>query len=138
VGFKKRPDLNPVLLSPDLSLIVTIGLPEYATAYRLYRACRPCTFWRIPVPSSFQQSPWTVEAVDDLRPIRMDIHRDLPRYGGLVAERLCEATERLVIFPESGRVVPEFNLDHMRETIAVVLLTGSRSTPVFLIEVRGE
>lgn len=94
---------------------------------------------------------WTGQAVDDLRQIREYVERDSPRYGRLVAERLYEATRRLELFPRSGRVVPEFNSDQIREIIAgeyrivyrlesdaVVLLTVFRSTRVFPIELSPE
>jgi len=93
------------------------------------------------------QLRWTEQAVDDLREIRKYIERDSPRYGLLVVERLYEATQRLETFPRSGRVVPEFNLEHLREIIvgeyrivyrvesdAVVFLTVFRSSRVFPVE----
>jgi len=60
---------------------------------------------------------WTDQAVDDLKAIREFIERDSPRYGRLVAERLFDATQRLEVFPLSGRVVPELGLDDVREII---------------------
>jgi hypothetical protein len=55
------------------------------------------------------------------------------------------------MFPRSGRVVPEFNLDHIREIIAgeyrivyrvesdaALLLTVFRSTRVFPVEIGPE
>jgi addiction module RelE/StbE family toxin len=94
---------------------------------------------------------WTEQAVDDLREIRKYIERDSPRYGRLVVERLYEATQRLEMFPRSGRVVPEFNLEHLREIIvgeyrivyrvdseAVVVLTVFRSSRVFPVAIIGE
>lgn len=63
------------------------------------------------------QLRWTDQAVDDLLQIRHYIERDSPRYGRLVVERIFEATERLEVFPRSGRIVPEFNLSDLREII---------------------
>ena len=60
---------------------------------------------------------WTDQAVDDLTSIRDFIERDSPRYGRLVAERLFEATSRIELFPESGRIVPELRRDDVREII---------------------
>jgi toxin ParE1/3/4 len=97
------------------------------------------------------QLRWTEQAVDDLLQIRKYIERDSPRYGRLVVERIFEATERLEVFPRSGRIVPEFNLSDLREIIvgeyrvvyqlrsdAVVLLTVFRSSRVFPSETIGE
>lgn len=60
---------------------------------------------------------WTDQAVDDLTSIRDFIERDSLRYGRLVAERLFEATSRIEVFPESGRIVPELRRDDVREII---------------------
>lgn len=92
------------------------------------------------------QVRWTSQAVEDLQSIRRFIERDSPRYGRLVVERLYEATERLELFPRSGRMVPEVGREEIREFIvgdyrivyrlesdAAVLLTvfrGSRLLPV--------
>jgi toxin ParE1/3/4 len=94
---------------------------------------------------------WTDQAVEDLRQIRRYIERDSPRYGRLVVERLYQATERLALFPRSGRIVPDLNLEHVRELIvgeyrivyrieteAVVLLTVFRSSRIFPIEISQE
>ena len=93
---------------------------------------------------------WTEQAVADVRSIREFIERDSPRYGRLVAERLVEATERLEVFPRSGRKVPEAGRDDLREIIvgdyrivyrlesdSAVLLTvfrGSRLLPMNLVQ----
>jgi toxin ParE1/3/4 len=94
---------------------------------------------------------WTDQAVEDLRQIRRYIERDSPRYGRLVVERLYQSTERLALFPRSGRIVPDLNLEHVRELIvgeyrivyrieaeAVVLLTVFRSSRIFPIEISQE
>jgi toxin ParE1/3/4 len=60
---------------------------------------------------------WTDQAADDLRAIREFIERDSPRYGRLVAERLFDATQRLELFPLSGRIVPEIGREDIREII---------------------
>jgi len=60
---------------------------------------------------------WTLQAVDDLRSIRLFIERDSPRYARLVVERLFEAVTRLETFPSSGRVVPELGRPDVRELI---------------------
>ena len=60
---------------------------------------------------------WTDQAADDLKAIREFIERDSPRYGRLVAERLFDTTQRLEVFPLSGRAVPELGRDDVREII---------------------
>lgn len=93
---------------------------------------------------------WTEQAVADIREIRAFIERDSARYGRLVAERLVQATERLEMFPDFGRVVPELDRDDVREIIvgayrivyrsepdAVTLLTVFRSSRLFPTSVPG-
>lgn len=93
---------------------------------------------------------WTDQAVDDLRSIREFIERDSPRYARLVAERLFEATSRIEIFPESGRIVPELSRDDVREIIVgeyrvvyrleaemATLITVFRSSRLFPPILRG-
>ena len=51
-------------------------------------------------------------------PRRRIISHDSPRYAELVVRRLVSAVERLEAFPRSGRIVPEKNLEDLREVIA--------------------
>lgn len=60
---------------------------------------------------------WTNQAIEDAQSIREFIARNSPRYASLVAERLVDAVERLETLPRSGRVVPEFGDDRLREVI---------------------
>lgn len=60
---------------------------------------------------------WTRQAVRDLDAIRAYIARDSERYARLVAESLAHAVERLEVFPFSGRVVPEFHDESIREVL---------------------
>jgi plasmid stabilization system protein ParE len=52
-----------------------------------------------------------------LSAIRAFITEESPAYAALVVARIIEATDRLAHFPESGRVVPEFNRTDLREVI---------------------
>lgn len=90
---------------------------------------------------------WSPQALRDLRSIRAYIAEDSPRYADLVVGRIVKAVERLVVFPESGRMVPERNDPEIREVIekpyrvvyrvksgAVEIVTvfrGSRELPSF-------
>ena len=60
---------------------------------------------------------WTPGAVRDLEQIHAYIAADAPRYADVVAARIVEAFERLVDFPQSGRVVPELGRGDVRELI---------------------
>ena len=60
---------------------------------------------------------WAQRAQDDLHEVYRFIARDSPRAAQAVVERLLRATERLALFPESGRMVPEFPELNYREIL---------------------
>ncbi len=60
---------------------------------------------------------WSLQAIADVEAIRDFISRDSPTYGALVAARIVAAVERLALFPESGRIVPEFRDPALREVL---------------------
>jgi plasmid stabilization system protein ParE len=60
---------------------------------------------------------WSPQAIEDVESIRDFIGRDSPAYGALVAAHLIASVERLAQFPESGRVVPEFQDPGLREVL---------------------
>lgn len=51
---------------------------------------------------------WTARAREDLRSVHDFVARDSPRAAEQLIERLLDATDRLALFPMSGRVLPEF------------------------------
>jgi addiction module RelE/StbE family toxin len=60
---------------------------------------------------------WSPRAVADLEAIREHIASDSEQYAGLVVGRLVAAPGRLLQFPESGRMVPEFGRPNLRELV---------------------
>lgn len=60
---------------------------------------------------------WTRQAVEDVEAIKAYVARDSERYAVLLAERLVAAIERVGLFPESGRVVPEVGDAGLREVV---------------------
>lgn len=60
---------------------------------------------------------WTRRAIEDVRSIQQFIAKDSPHYAQLVSQQLIAAVERLTIFPQSGRIVPEVNDPAIREVI---------------------
>jgi len=60
---------------------------------------------------------WTQTALDDLAGIRAYIARDSVYYADKFVDDAFQAVERLEIFPESGRIVPERNDPDFREII---------------------
>ena len=60
---------------------------------------------------------WTEPAVEDLRELHAYIARDSEMYASGFVERIILAAERLVEYPNSGRVVPENNDHSVREIL---------------------
>ena len=60
---------------------------------------------------------WSPRSIADLEAIREHIAQDSEQYAALVVFRLVAAPERLLRFPELGRVVPEFAQSDLRELI---------------------
>jgi toxin ParE1/3/4 len=60
---------------------------------------------------------WTEQAGADLAAIHAFISQDSAHYASVIIARLITATDRLVAFPESGRIVPEFETRTVREVV---------------------
>ena len=60
---------------------------------------------------------WSPQAIRDVEAIRAFIAQNSPSYAELEAQRIVAAVERLRMFPESGRRVPERQADTIREII---------------------
>lgn len=60
---------------------------------------------------------WSPAARDDLHDIVTFIARDNPNRAMSFGYELISETDRLKDFPESGRVVPEYRNDNIREIV---------------------
>ena len=60
---------------------------------------------------------WTTFAVDDLESIRDYIAKDSDVYAASFVEKILVTVEKLIDFPEIGRVVPEADDANIRELI---------------------
>ena len=60
---------------------------------------------------------WSPASRDDLRDIVSFISRDSIQRAEAFAYRLIAETDKLQSFPESGRIVPEFDIPTLREII---------------------
>ena len=60
---------------------------------------------------------WSDLAIDDLKSIHDYISKDSTRYATEIIEKIIEKVRQLENFPKSGRMVPEFNNDLIRELI---------------------
>lgn len=60
---------------------------------------------------------WTELAIEDLRLLHEYISRDSKAYADKHIEKLISRVDQLENFPQSGRMVPEFNNPALRELI---------------------
>ena len=63
------------------------------------------------------QVKWTLQALDDHESICLFIARDAPQIAAVFADRAFRATNRLADYPRSGRIVPELDIENIREII---------------------
>lgn len=61
---------------------------------------------------------WSPRAIADLENIAAYIAADSPAYAKAVVRKIVSATRTLNRFPRSGRVVPEFDDERIRELLA--------------------
>ena len=69
------------------------------------------------VDASPRTLAWSAAARDDLQAIHTFVARDSPHYADLLVAHLITAVDRLTTFPLSGRVVPEFQQEDLREVL---------------------
>ncbi len=60
---------------------------------------------------------WTDVALNQIEAIRDYLSRTSPDYARRVVERLVNRSEQIASFPRSGRIVPEYEIDEVREVI---------------------
>jgi toxin ParE1/3/4 len=60
---------------------------------------------------------WTDAALNQLEAIRDFLSRTSPEYARRIVERLVNRSEQIAAFPRSGRMVPEYELDEVRQVI---------------------
>lgn len=60
---------------------------------------------------------WTEFALEDLRSIHAYILQDSKVYADRFIEKIISRVEQLEAHPQSGRIVPEFQVDTLRELI---------------------
>lgn len=60
---------------------------------------------------------WADRAIERLTDIRDYIAQDAPLTAEAVVKRIVKSTERLSLFPLSGRVVPEYAKKEVREVV---------------------
>lgn len=58
---------------------------------------------------------WSVLAKEHLREIDAYISKGSPFYSIIFIDKLIASVEKIALFPKSGRVIPEFEEDNLRE-----------------------
>ncbi|MGJ5674523.1 MAG: type II toxin-antitoxin system RelE/ParE family toxin [Nostochopsis sp.] len=64
------------------------------------------------------QVEWSPKALDDVEAIATYIDRDSASYAATVVKKILDITTSLSKEPFSGRIVPEFGNDNIRELLA--------------------
>jgi toxin ParE1/3/4 len=60
---------------------------------------------------------WTDAALNQLEAIRDYLAETSPEYARRIVERLVNRSEQVAAFPRSGRMVPEYEIDEVRQVI---------------------
>jgi len=60
---------------------------------------------------------WTDKAVEQLAAIHAYVSQVSPQYADRLVDRITRRTEQIESFPVSGRMVPEMQLEQIREVI---------------------
>jgi toxin ParE1/3/4 len=60
---------------------------------------------------------WTDAALNQLEAIRDFLAQTSPEYAQRIVERLVNRSEQISAFPRSGLVVPEYEIDEVRQVI---------------------
>ena len=62
---------------------------------------------------------WSPKAVENLEAICAFIAKDSPFYASLTAQNILNLIDNLFVFPLSGRIVPEYDNENIRELIYI-------------------
>ena len=60
---------------------------------------------------------WTEYAMEDLKLIHEYISKDSQVYADRQVDKIIKRVDQILSFPKSGRVVPEFDIEDLRELI---------------------
>lgn len=60
---------------------------------------------------------WTDAALNQLEAIRDYLAQTSPEYARRVVERLVNRSEQIAAFPRSGRMVPEYEINEVRQVV---------------------
>jgi plasmid stabilization system protein ParE len=60
---------------------------------------------------------WSNTAIEHLSKIHDYVAQDSPHYANKLIDRITRRSEQFEIFPRSGRIVPEFGSEEIREVV---------------------
>jgi len=60
---------------------------------------------------------WTHQAIENLESIGEYIEKDSPKYASITLKRIYSTTQILINQPKAGKIVPEFEIENIRELI---------------------
>ena len=80
---------------------------------------------------------WTDRAVNDLHALHDYIARTSPEYAQRMVDRLTRRSEQIGTFSNSGRAVPEFDIEPIREVLegSYRIIYGIRTDRVDILAV---
>lgn len=67
--------------------------------------------------AKIEKITWSLKSVENLDDISNYISKNSPLYAPVFIQKIIKSVDRLIEFPLSGRVVPEFNDENIRELI---------------------
>ena len=73
---------------------------------------------------------WTDTAVKHLSGIYAYIAQNSPQYARRMVDRLTRRSEQISKFPASGRIVPEFEAEQIREGLRVLIGLFTTLNPI--------
>jgi plasmid stabilization system protein ParE len=76
---------------------------------------------------------WTDAAISQLQAIHDYIAQTSPEYALRIVDRLTKRSEQIANFPRSGRTVPEYELDEVRQ-----IVEGSHRIIYWIKEAKNE
>ena len=67
--------------------------------------------------AKIEKITWSLKSVENLDDISNYISKNSPLYAPVFIQKIIKSVDRLIEFPLSGRVVPEFNDENIRQLI---------------------
>lgn len=80
---------------------------------------------------------WSLKSIENLEDILNYISKNSPLYTPVFVQKIISSVDRFIDFPLSGRVVPEYNDENIREIIfhnyRIVYRVNSNNVEIILV-----